>query len=614
MKIAILLVFFTSLASRAADPVLAELFPAKTAVYIEIAQPKRLAERISGLVKGSGFENALPAIDKARDKSPANELGTSAAGILACLTSPEMLGEVTRFRGAALGITEISKLGEPTWVAVLLPGDSHVPGLLMRGYLSAGPTMHKVGRVGTVDLYQEAFTRFDIDPLTDTVKEGGQRTPRGPVFAYRPGLLLAASNVAAATDMLKRYQGDEKSPGLNTAAAFKSWDAFRAPADIFAYADTKSVLPALVQSRILTFGMMGTLERLLPMGAGQSAVARLSFDRDAIELQVAVQYDAAAGSKLADLLTGPPVDQRAFNRLGRAAHVAIVQLPEKDRLKTLVRAIDPIVKMTGTLGPTGSELLADLDTRNPHLRPALEKIHRVALATASPTSPPSLLLYSDDDALALIETALPGILELTGGHKVEVLTETVDGVKVRSLEAKASGLDMPIQFARGNGCLAIGVHASRVSTWVAAPVSGTKVDWLPDDLNLPMLTAINWGHLLVAERKEREQVPPRKRDVDEPLIEVPIRGRRGEPAPPPEMPGELVAKLRQMPPLVVGLRGEPGQLVFVARQSLPVAVRTAMLDAGLEWMIHNSVRTMGSRRAVFEEQEAVAPILLPPLP
>ena len=51
------------------------------------------------------------------------------------------------------------------FIAVLLTGESQLPGFLMRAFLSAHPDLRKIGAVEGVDLYQERSVVYLDDPL-----------------------------------------------------------------------------------------------------------------------------------------------------------------------------------------------------------------------------------------------------------------------------------------------------------------------------------------------------------------------------------------------------------------------------------------------------------------
>ena len=70
--------------------------------------------------------------------------------ILSTLFSPEMIDEAGRIRGGAVALTGVSKEHGPEVVGILQAGDSNLPTLYMRAYL----TFSQVQVVGEVNEFQ----------------------------------------------------------------------------------------------------------------------------------------------------------------------------------------------------------------------------------------------------------------------------------------------------------------------------------------------------------------------------------------------------------------------------------------------------------------------------
>jgi len=597
--IVLLLVATGPFASRAADAGLANLFPAETALFVECARPGQLAQHLGELIKGSTLENALPAIDKMREKfTPGSYIETSAAGGLGIMFSPEMLAESARFKGAAFGISRFNKLGEPEWAAVILTGDSHAAGLLMRGFLSTSVDVRKVATVERVDLYQESRGEFIEDPLL-----GGrgdvQRSVRtsGPLFGYRPGMIVFASSKEAATDLIRRHGENEKSASLVSHAGFQSFDGFRSGADLFAYFDIKAMLKAMPQRDAEAQTAIAALDKI---AAPQALAVRLNFSGSDIELEARLRLDGKVTSPLSEFLTAPIGVSPALKWVQPGTNVLMLNLPEKDRLPRLRALLDPIVKATGTLGPDASELLEDLDRRKIIARADLAKIERLVLVMENPAMLPLLLVLAEDDtALSAIEAAIPAVLEANGGQKTEPLTETVEGIKIRSLDKSATGMNVPMHYGRKPGCLAIGSDRKQLATILNRESKPSPIARDIEKYPQPgLLAALHWSTLLPAEMPPPKKAPAARPDLRQ--------------SPPVEMSAELRKSIHDLPPLLLVLRRDRQDLHVAIRQPLPAEARIALLNGGFDLVVRNAARTIQRSREF--DTPIIEQRLLPPLP
>src|SRR6516225_5601956 len=116
--------------SRAQVRDLAELFPAKTRVYLEINGIADVVKEVRGLVKGSCLEDPPKSLEKFA-KLADNSLIAGDFMEFGLLLCPEALSEIGRFRGGAIAVTgfpgDTSK--DPDIVGVLQTGPSNLPAI-----------------------------------------------------------------------------------------------------------------------------------------------------------------------------------------------------------------------------------------------------------------------------------------------------------------------------------------------------------------------------------------------------------------------------------------------------------------------------------------------------
>jgi hypothetical protein len=221
-------------AGRAQVKDLAELFPARTRVYLEFNGIAELVKEVRGLVKGSCLEDPPKTLEKFAELTR-NEFFFAENLDFAMLLCPEGLSEISRFRGGAIAVTGVSndpKKG-PEIVGVLSAGQSNVPVLFAR-YLMCIPLARKVGEVEGVRMYRSREQDLEKLPL-----DGQQPKLRdsGPVVALMPGIVIVGSSNDAVGDVIRRLKGKGKEPSLASVADFKKSADLRAQPGLFAYSD-----------------------------------------------------------------------------------------------------------------------------------------------------------------------------------------------------------------------------------------------------------------------------------------------------------------------------------------------------------------------------------------
>ncbi|MHC4591506.1 MAG: tetratricopeptide repeat protein [Planctomycetota bacterium] len=99
------------------DPIV--MMPPETFYYFEMGSPGRQVEKALNMLKGTPLENPLAAIGGGPDQPQ-----TQAPALVSALLNPSMIKEFKKVRGCAVGMSEVTMQGPPSFVAVLYPGES----------------------------------------------------------------------------------------------------------------------------------------------------------------------------------------------------------------------------------------------------------------------------------------------------------------------------------------------------------------------------------------------------------------------------------------------------------------------------------------------------------
>lgn len=620
---------------RAGSADLTDLFPEQTLVYIEISRPSETFKQLSGFLKGSTLEDALPALNRVREKQSINSFfDSSAAGMVATLLGPEMLQEASRFKGFAAGLTGFNKQREPEWAGVLLPGDSQLPGFLMRGFLSAHPDIRKIAAVEGIDLYQERFVDFVDDPLNGLPVDGGARATRhaGPVFAFQPGMILIASSRDAATQVVLRHKKkDEKAPSLSAHPGLRAASAQRQEPGLFLHADMKaildrSVIPPLGRNEAEPQTLL-LLRKLLP--GVQSLTAHLVVQESGINLRGALTIDPMANSPLAALLSGPGLNGSDLRSIGNDSPLTFaLKLPAGDRrIASLAGLLDPLVKATGTLGPSASEMLQDLEDRKILERAALAKVTHLSLVLPPLASWPNdrlplptiLIRAETDESLELIAPAIPAVLALLGGQPADAVTETIDDIRIRSLEGKASPRGLPIHFALHRKTLGIGEDRAFVAACLKREDKDSigqhpeVISVLKSDDASTGLAIVDWSKWLAPPRADAREPDPRKTAVPQPADFIERGARTNSPPGRTWIPPDLGNHIQGMPPLLVTISRKGDALQLSIHQPDSKALRTKAIDHWFDWFAATGPGGSIRQQQLIDRSGIDVPLVLPPL-
>ncbi len=585
------------------DP--AELFPADTLAYAEVARPGELAEAVAGMLRAGRLADPVRATHDRLDKaaSPQAAVEVRQAAWVGLLAAPEFAAEAKRLGGVAVGVTGFNERHEPRVAVAVLLGDSAAAGLAARAFLTTTPDVRRVGAVDGVPVFRHRnFVGRPIGPDGNPVpeeKEEARATPEPaegpaePTYAHVPGLFVIGSDQTAVADVLHRFAGKGSTPTLAGAEAFRKCRSARGRSGVFFYATPPAL--AAKTARAGGPGTDGEVRALLRFAAGPKGVkvvaGNLTLGPNAVAVSAEAELDPAAAGPLADVLAGAAVARDDFrSAAGRPGWAVTLALPAADRrAKAVLGLLDAVAKANGVLGRKPSEVIAEAD-RGPGPKVAGELLRGVKAVTvfapAKPELPaggrplPMLVLHTETDADAekweQAAAKLVALLAGGGGPLTTPSSEVVGGVRVASLAGAGMLGNAPVHWARSGGAIGFGQDRKLLAQAVTGkgPPPAWPAEFAAD--GSPALLAVVTPARLVA-----HLIPP------PPKNGKPAEEKKGDfLAPPaafsPFQPG--VVQAPQPPePLAVGLaraaEGLPPVYAAVGRSGNVVRFELRMPDA-----------------------------------
>ncbi|MFM8274182.1 MAG: hypothetical protein ACKODX_17885, partial [Gemmata sp.] len=510
--------------ARAAPPDVADLFPADTLVYAELHGPAELGPQLAALFKGTLLEDDIPLVHGKKDgaKTLGELKGHHDLARLALLLSPEVLSEFRKLGGVALGLTGFNAQGRPELALAALTGDSAAAGLAARAFVTATPTLRRVGEVSAVPVFQHRAPVVQYDPI-GAPKLGAEKPKEGAyefTAAYTPGLFVVGTSRAALAPVVARFKGEAKG-GLTAADGFKAAAAEYRKPGLFFYADAAAYFAkdaAAAPLRAATGGgsepdPLAWLKLTCNPKALRAVAGGARLRADGLELTVGLKLDPAQKSPLGDFLGAAGAKADALHHARKpAALAATVGLPAKDRGAAALALLDALAKCGGELGRLPGDLVKDIDARykSSVKDEALAKVRAVTVIVPSKqdlpkgaTPLPVLVCHAEDAAAATaLEAFVPRLVAEIAGDKepAQPSSETIDGVKVYSLAGTGLPWAAATHFARKGAVLVVGLDrklvAAAVTPDAANSVAGDKGPPLPPDA--PLVGAFSLGEVLTA--------------------------------------------------------------------------------------------------------------------
>jgi hypothetical protein len=576
----------------------AELLPAQTLACLELRQPDLMAREVAALVKGSALDD-LPAT-MAKFRAKLTGVGfrpwlIEEVALLGLFLSPEAIGEGGRLQGGVVALTGITKDG-PEVVGILLAGESNLPTLYTRAYLSI-VNVQTVAEVEGVNLYRERrqiFRKGDTGPVEED---------NGPVLALLPGTIVAGSNVECVKDVVRRYKGKSADPALPSVAAYKEAAKLRDRAGLFAYADmgalagrmreaTKALGPKFAQEWAL-------VETVVNPNALRAVTASLTLQNGTLEFQALVKLNPSEKSPLVELLPAKAAGSGMLHFVPRDSLLSVcLDLSDGEkRWEKLVPLIDALSKVSGgsELNPP-SKAIKELEDQL-KLRFARDVFGRVTgLAVAvdvesgkkEPGSPLLVVQAVDAEAARFLEeTAVPKLLGLLRGGDAPPMGEKIDGRQIYAVPMQLFPGQKAFCWGRQGSVLVLGPSSARVAN--ALTVGGKKQGVLGEakvaaalkDLDGPIAVGVGSLGRGVIELFREGHAPGGRNDLG------PKAKKDERPAPPapdklPDYAEKAVAALTKLfeplPPTVVTLDRKADSLVLQMRQPGLKSVSAKLID------------------------------------
>jgi len=482
----VLLLVLTT-AARADVTDVAELFPAETSAYVEIAHPASLSEETGKLLTKSVYADSLKTVHDRFDKveQPVEAASVQRTALLALLFSPEMLAEVRKFRGLAMGITGNDPRFGPRYAMAVLLGDSTAAGLAVRAYLTTGSTIRRVGVVDGTSIYQRAgfnggVIGADGKPLPPEEGPGGiVLTPlaadRDMTIAYRSGLLVVGSDPVAVKEILRRASGKADAKSLAADEAFRKKRPTEKFSGAFVYCVPRTLVKYL-EDNVKAIGPSAVPEcfefaRVAMNWKNVSCLAgTLTVRNDAVQFQANINLDKTTADPFVAILSGPPATADDLRSTGKTSRWATtLSLPTKEkRTQAVLDLADAVAKGLGTLGRKPSEIVAEAD-RGPGAKLGAELIPGVRAVTLfQPTGVklpaegqgiPVVVLHCETPAISSAWAADGAkILGLVAGLETPPTrsSERVGMLQVYSVAGTGMPGKLPIHFAHSGNRVAFG--------------------------------------------------------------------------------------------------------------------------------------------------------------
>lgn len=491
-----------SFAQQVKDP--AELMPAKVLAYLEIRQPGPLAKEIASLFEGSVLGNVPDSLAKLRsgDGKVPEELG-----IVGAIMSPELIRELGRIQGAAvalLGPPMPPEKDMPEFVAVVLPGDSNVPGFATRMLLVAhrqgfsnsdgrtrtqGSTSFEVvSEVEGVKLYRqvERRTTTPLGPGGAPAGPPGKTETRetGPMIAMTPSALVVGTPISV-RDAIVRLKGRGKDPALASIADFQQARGQLANAPgFFQYGDMGALVSAIEQQPGIPprdRQMMTLMRDVLNPKAVRGTAGSLTLQNGALSYRAQLRLNPAEKSPILDILptTAVPMELLQFAPKDGMVAAALANADGEKRFARAVELADQIAKAVEPNSPPPSQQLAQIEGALglsigkdvfgkvqgiAFAMPGVRQIMEMKPDKPGPGIPPfALIVQAADDKAAesLAKDVLPKLVAMIsrqeGSKPVE---KEVGGQRLSIFEAPGVGT---ICYGRLGNTLVVGPDAAFVA-------------------------------------------------------------------------------------------------------------------------------------------------------
>ena len=514
-----------------AGPDPADLFPADTLLYVELNKPGPLALEVKSLLKGSVLEDIVPYIQKLREEAgPEGFFEFMEIGMIGTLFGPEAIAEFQRLQGFAFGVTGFNAKHEPELAAVLLCGESNLPGFVMRGFLSSSPEIRKVGEVEGVLIYQEDPQFFENiqpngNPANGPMPKKREPMTGVPTYAYFPGTIVLGSSVDAVGDVIRRIRGKEKRLSLAGAPGFQEMKTTRQQPGFLFYTE----FPTLVTKIDAMNKASGVdvepyewelLKKIVNPKAVRSVIGSLSLNQGNMDCRFQVHLNGKERSPLFDMLVGKKVTVDQLARAPKETWLALtLSLPAEKRWEKLLALADAFAEASGELGRMPSEAAQELEDRLQLkvARTVIDRIEGLTVVmpglTKSIDLRPVVVLHTDATIAETLDGILPTLLGMLSDGKVDPVIETINGQRIRSFPVKGPW-GTALHVGRRDGLMFFGADRKLVAVAMTADVKQSILSHpkiataLQSTEDSSLIGVWQWGALLAQMLKNEVKEQP----------------------------------------------------------------------------------------------------------
>src|SRR5579884_1755148 len=490
------------------DP--ATAFPEQTLAYGEIQDPGKLFQEIDALFKGSALDNMPDSLVHFRQRHglhrSLSEHPEEALGVVGLMLSRDVRREMQRFAGAAIGLTGLTRDGQPEFVAIILPGRSTLPDLAFRTLVSVTPTA-VAGDVDGVILYRPGgpgesrpIRRMErippappgvpapppggpVPPINDPIPAPG-RSPANshePVVARVSGAILIGTQ-AAVTQAIHRIQGKGSGKSLADSESLRQarTEAGKAPG-LFGYVNVPQIVDLIARTQGDTArGRLALLKELINPAAFRYEALSLTLTNGTLRYRQLVALDPKEKSPALAVLPTKPVDDDLLHFAPHDALFAFVlsNADGEKRWTTVMKLADQIAKANGESehlpsahvkeaeGALGIDIGKDIFGRIADIGVALGDPFKAVPATGERT-PASLRSFlfpiraTDAKAAeALLSEVLPKLLQaITHGEGAEPTSEKVGDHTLHRIAVNGQ----TVHFGRHGAMIVFGFDAKTVA-------------------------------------------------------------------------------------------------------------------------------------------------------
>lgn len=607
----------------------ASLLPARTALYVELRQPGTTLKELSGLLQGSCLADYPSGLQRLKQQGDISEV-FECTGLL---LTPEGLKDAQKFEGLALAILGPIADGGVEYVALLQPGESTSPGLLLRRYLADSDvqaaadvegvkvyrhTSFSASGAGNAAARMQAMMMQQMPRMAPQGQFPGAGMPTGAIetdIALLPGLIVIGSP-AAVKETIAAAKSKGTGPRLAEDPAFQQASkTFGDRSGVFLHANLK--------------GLAAAMEKLeadkRPGWAGLLDPAALPSASGGVTLVDGTVYfrftSASAGELKSPLLQSLPTtafkpELLHFVPTNMEAVVGLANPEGSKRWERVLELADAVIKASDANTRLPSRQVDRLeDDLKIKIGPDVAaKITQLVVAQgpakSSGANGPLLIVLetSDEDAAkSLVTDGLPKVLAALLGQRVVPTVKEVGG---RALHVADLGSRGTWSFSRQGNVIAVSSDTDLTS---AALTAGEKKQGALADARIAagLKATATAGLVLIARPAmlaglARGESPFGPMNIGRTVTQAPgapfaiqiaVGGGLGGPAPaqPPPLPpapGQPAGRVADpagdkkvedaLPPLVLGLTRKGDQIVIEGRLLEPKVSLAKLVDRIIE--------------------------------